>query len=469
MIEIRGQSIMSFAELEHVLWESLKNTFLEAVQTALEALDRALMEQRDTSRYLYHDLRPRQVGTRIGVIQIKRRYYWDLEEKRWVALLDEALGLEAYQRVGTALRQEAVVAAVSGRSYRGAQAELERHGELVVSHEAIRRWTLRTGEALARQAEAEIRAPAGKRRPPVLIVETDGFWLSVQGAGKREERIVVSHEGWRPRTPGSRDLALVHRRDCIGLGPAEFWDRVSACLETKYDLSETWVVINGDRAKWIRQGVEWFPRALYQFDRFHLLRDLRRALRGDEEALRAAQKAVEDNDPQRLLEVLATAEKTGKLKAEQRRLLRGLDQDIAAMPEAVKDYRVRLRELGVAVEDYHGIGAAEGAVARYSARLRRGRSWSESGLGVMLRALAASFAGTLGAAVQTVERWAGLEPEVSQVRERAKHRALEAVAAKLDGVKHGHFPALEAGRTRSGGLARFFRQVIDGVDPIAIT
>ncbi len=38
------------------------------------------------------------------------------------------------------------------------------------------------------------------------------------------------------------------------------------------------VVINGDRASWIRAGVDYFPKAIYQVDRFHVKRDLRRLL-----------------------------------------------------------------------------------------------------------------------------------------------------------------------------------------------
>lgn len=37
----------------------------------------------------------------------------------------------------------------------------------------------------------------------------------------------------------------------------------------------TIVTINRDRASWIRQGVAYFPNAMYQVDRYHLIADVR--------------------------------------------------------------------------------------------------------------------------------------------------------------------------------------------------
>ncbi|HHY37319.1 MAG TPA: hypothetical protein GX507_00040 [Clostridia bacterium] len=40
----------------------------------------------------------------------------------------------------------------------------------------------------------------------------------------------------------------------------DFWEEVSRQIYDSYDLSETIVVINGDRARWIRLGVITSPR-----------------------------------------------------------------------------------------------------------------------------------------------------------------------------------------------------------------
>jgi hypothetical protein len=67
------------------------------------------------------------------------------------------------------------------------------------------------------------------------------------------------------------------------------------------------VVINGDRARWIRQGTEYFPKAIYQADRYHVKRDLRRFLRGTEE-LELCLRAFDESDVRTVLDSLTNAQ-----------------------------------------------------------------------------------------------------------------------------------------------------------------
>jgi len=65
------------------------------------------------------------------------------------------------------------------------------------------------------------------------------------------------------------EYELLHKTYYASLELEEFWDEASRHLYCKYDIdNDTIVVINGDRAPWIREGVEYFPKAIYQSDRF---------------------------------------------------------------------------------------------------------------------------------------------------------------------------------------------------------
>lgn len=402
-------------------------------------------------------MRKREVLTRVGLISFKRRYYWDCEEERCVFLLDEFLELEKRQRVSEGVRADAVEAAVAGTSYRKAAAELERRDcQVTVSHEAIRQWTLQTGDSLQDDVERESMNPAGKRKVPVLFIEADGFWPARQHEKRRESKLFVSHEGWETRTPGSKDYRLVNRQDFVPSQKGDVWEEYLTWLESQYDLSDTWVVINGDRAPWIRSGVESFPQAMYQVDRFHLIREVRRLLKPHPEQLKAARRARKSNDAAGLLEALGSAladEHDAKRQAE----LEQLRDDLQTIPESTRDYRVRLREMGVNTDGLRGLGSAESAVERYSQRTRKcGRSWSGTGLQAMLHALRAYFKGTLRGAVQVVEERLGLLP-LQQAQQSARKAAVEAVGRGLDAARHAHLPALECGTTASGGLSKLFR------------
>jgi hypothetical protein len=462
MDEVRADEVISFQEIEATVWESLVASFRAIMGEVLTGLGQALHDARDPERYVYKEMRAREELTRVGPISFRRHYYWDREENRWVFLLDEALGLVKRQRVSEGVRADAVEAAVAGSSYRGAAAELERRGSgSTVSHEAIRQWTLRAGKAIEAEMKRQQERPAGNRRVPVVFVEADGFWPGRQ-RGKREEvRLFVAHEGWSPRTPGSQEYRLVNRREYVAGPKGDVWAEFSAWLESEYDLSETWVVINGDRAAWIRRGVEWFPKAMYQVDRFHLKRDVQRLLRGHPADLAKAQAAIAASDAQGLLQALE-----GALRDEddpkRRRDLRALRADLGTIPESTRDYRVRLAERGECVEGLRGIGSAESAVERYSRRTRKvGRGWSTTGLQAMLHVMTAYFRGTLHGVVQSVESMMGLEP-LTKAREAARQTAVETVGRGLDAARHGRLPALHGGSTGTGGLSKLFRSIVNG-------
>lgn len=57
------------------------------------------------------------------------------------------------------------------------------------------------------------------------------------------------------------------------------WEEARRTFFARHDLSEPPVVINGDRAKWIPHGTEYFPEAIYQTDRFHRAREAEMKLR----------------------------------------------------------------------------------------------------------------------------------------------------------------------------------------------
>lgn len=457
MDEIRAETSISFQEVEDWVWERAVECFREAMVDVLSACDEALHAGRDPERYEYKEMRSRDLMTKLGPISLKRRYYWDREERRHVFLLDEKLGLEKRQRVSDSVRAEAVEAAVTGGSYRGASAELERRGSQVhVSHEAVRQWTIAAGRALVRAAEQHRQVTEGTRRVRFLFIEADGFWPGRQRGKKVEVRLFVIHEGWEQRTGGSQEYSLVNRRDFVPERGRDSWEQLSEYLESEYDLSETWVIINGDRAAWIREGVTWFPKALYQIDRFHLKRELRHVLRQQPERQERAEEAIAANDARRLLAVLGEAHGAETDKG-RREALRKLLADLKTIPESVRDYRARLQERGLHVEGLRGLGAAEGAVERYSARLRKvGRSWSETGLMAMLQVMAAYFRGVLRGAVEYVERQLGLD-SLKAAREKVRQRVVETVGWGTEGARQARMPILQVGRNASGGYSKVLR------------
>ncbi|MGE5561511.1 MAG: ISLre2 family transposase [Chloroflexota bacterium] len=308
---------VSFSELERTLFEGLTKLFLEAMTELLSRLDAQVAGKRDKQRYVIVERKETCLETMLGPLRFRRRVYLDRETGERVYGLDEALGLTKRARVSPGLKEAAVREAVEAPSYRAARDSLERrHGQRVMSHETIRQLTLKTGKEIQRADEALALEPNGERKIPVLFIKADGLYVSRQKAGKREERFVIAHEGWQRRSPGSEEYELVNKTYIHCDSAGDVWEQASRMLFARYDLSDTVVVVNGDRAKWIREGVRYFPKAIYQFDRFHLLRDVKAKLRLAPQARKEVLQAIRDGRSRDVLDLMHKVRLSdGKLNA----------------------------------------------------------------------------------------------------------------------------------------------------------
>ncbi|MDR9786304.1 MAG: ISLre2 family transposase [Peptococcaceae bacterium MAG4] len=368
-------------------------------------------------------------------------------------------------KVSPGLSELAVYKGVKGASYREAQEQLESfYQRPVISHETIRQRVLDTGELIFREERCRQEHPAGERRVPILFLEADGIWASLQRESKSkvEKHIIISHEGWQKRSGGGAvEYELVNSKYYTPGEGADPWEYASRLIYSTYELKDTIVVINGDRSQWIRRGLEYFSDAalvLYQMDRFHLIKELRTGLRKQPEKLEEALTALREDDASRLLAALAEAEvreKDQKLK----RSIRALRNDILSDPEVVRDYRARLRENGYNISGLRGMGAAESNMDRFANRVKkRGQSWRRYGLQAIISALGKYYEGLLKPYAQQVAR---LKEKVNALADTAKV-SVELAEQVLNNVYHpkqGGLPARKMGRGNSYGLNRFFAQL----------
>jgi len=459
MSDIRQTIGISFRDLELGIFWKVRVAFIEVMQETLKVLDGIVYELRDQSRYVVKDVRKGTIATLLGDVEYCRRYYFDKKTAGYVYLLDEALGV-GRGRISPGLAVVAAIQAVIGPSYRAARDGLKQiYGHQVVSHETIRQLILRVGEFLEKEEASKREEPNGKRRVPVLFVEADGYWVSMQREKDREVRMMVSHEGWRPRTPGSDEYELVNKLHYLeaDMQGKDFWDNASRHLYSVYDIDEkTLVVINGDRAKWIRRGVEYFPNAIYQVDRYHLKRELRDLLR-DTRHLEKGLAAVDGGNVQELTEVLRKVR--GEVQDPVRvAKINDLLAAIREMPEAFRDYRVRLTEMGYDTRGMRGMGATESNVNKFSLRLKkRGQSWSPEGLKAMIHSMVKYFEDKLDRYAEHVSRLHNLLSEEKAAQ--TTKEVVSKVTSEIYEAKRGGMPLLNVGTSRSGGLSKALRRI----------
>lgn len=452
---------ISFNRIERYIFQEMLRHGADLLRRVLEGLDAQLAQERPRGRYALKEKRVRHLDSLLGTVEFSRRYYRDRGTGEQVFLLDEYLGLEKSRRLSPALGHTAVVQGVLGPSYRSASESLRHlYGYSVLSPETVRQLVLETGEEIFRDSSSRQLDPRGEESPEVLYLEADGYWHSLQGElrSRCEVKLLLSHEGWRPRYPGSSEHELVGRCYRQGIRSSEeFWEAASRELYSRYDLQDTVVVINGDRADWIREGVDYFPRALYQMDRYHIVKDLHRLLGASPTHLSEALSAYRRGEVVKLQWVLADA-LDHLPEGDNREKLRGLLLDIGNNPESCIDYRRRLEGLGIDTEGMRGLGAAESTVDRFSNRTRkRGQSWSLRGLMGIIRSIGKYFEGDIEQYTLRSPRIRGmnLSEEMAKRTARVKQKTLKA----LWDIKQATPIPMNMGTNRTGGMARLLRTI----------
>ena len=467
---MKGHIKISITEIEQLIWDTLLKTFQQAMVEILSTLDVYLMAKRDKNRYEYKEIKEKNYVTMVGSIDISRRYYWDRQEKEWVFLLDQVLELGPREQISACLKELVVLWGTKGPSYRDARDRLkDLYGHQVISHEKIRQILVQASGALK---DTFNKKPAGKRVVGTLFVEADGFWTGVQRRGrkkkrKRETYLVVVHEGWERRQGCGKktDYQLINPMyiTVIAGSGESIWEQVWHRLAQEYkNLKETQIIINGDLAAWIRAGTEYFKNAIYQYDRFHLKRDVRHALRGSKKHISPALKQIDENNPSGLLEIVSkAAEETECL--EKRFKVLELKARLKKHRNALIDYRKRLEMQGVEVSPaWRGMGAAESNVDLFKLRTaKRGRSWSKKGLEAVLHTLGLLYEGILHNSIRQLDLSLE-EADTEELISMSASKAAKTVGRKVLGVRQAGFPAINRG---TQGYAKLFRGILN-LDPV---
>jgi len=358
-------------EIETDLFRTLQQTFSDVFQQLLAELDQHLAEIRDKARFQLKDKRPMTMDSLFGSIEIRRNYYYDRQNGKYVYLLDQYLQFDGAKGLSPLVQEMAMELAVEGPSYRHASNTLEKLlGYSVISHEAIRQHLLQT-EIMPGPLVTPMRR--------VLFVEVDGLYVKRQKGKKRgrEEKIAAVHEGW---FVNGKRTHLVAKRHYVHKGKEPFWEGFERYLIDTYAYNPAihFLVINGDGAKWITSCRDHFKNIFFALDRFHVARDVRFIFKGHKRYRSIRIKLAKYDVDGFMVELNSAVGTLADDKKEE--ALLDLIRQLSQYPEALGDYRMWLDDLEVDTSGMRPMGSAEGTMRVFARRLKNGRSWSEQGI-----------------------------------------------------------------------------------------
>jgi len=435
-------NLPTFKEIEESIFQELQPVYRTILVSILEELDIWLRDHRDFERYENREMQECTIATMFGSITINRRRYVDRETGDRVALLDQYLKFNGSDSLSPFLTEMAVKWAIKGPSYRDARDRFcDLLGYQAMSHEKIRQ------EVLKLEPKEVEEKPEEPKEVDALFLEVDGLHVHKQNSTRstREVKIGVVHEGWEKRHPSSGEYVLENKSYWYTLENREtFWETFSRYLYDQYMITEdTHIVINGDRAPWIRAGVNYFESAIYTYDRYHLKKWIKEALnKRSKQERRKAYLAADANDPVALVTAISEAEQA-ETDEEKKENIADLRHFILGNMDAFRDYREILKEEKDAdTTDMRPMGAAESNMNLFSRRLKKmGYSWSVEGLLGILNGMIHRFEGTL------IEAILGVflndeDVEDKQVEYPSFATLLTEKTRPVIGAIQGHLPAL---------------------------
>lgn len=259
-----GQGKMiALAEMETTLKKKTDTFILDMLKAYLETLDQAIVEDKANRKQkgvvVQRRGDKREQYLLFGPLSFSRTYFYNKCNQQYAYLLDQAVGLEPYERVSGAVALELVEHA-SESSY----AQSSRH----VTGEAISRQTVM--KKLRKLKDLQLPGPSQKRQVKELHVNADEDHISLQDGTRTVVPLISIHEGILRQ--GKRGRCInPHYISSHGKPNEELWLEAVQWIDQSYDIDHLErIYLHGDGATWIKEGLNWLPAAKMVLDRYHL-------------------------------------------------------------------------------------------------------------------------------------------------------------------------------------------------------
>lgn len=273
---------ISFGEMEKTIYEYVCQLARNLTCSIIEALDKNIMDNRDSRRYRSKDKIRTTIKTLYGEVTYERRYYYDNETGRYLFLLDDALEIRK-KGLFSANLTELIVNECMNESYRKAAEDISRATAQVISSVGAWRLVQNIGRHIEAEEEQNISdmkrgIHTGARKVRILFQEADGIWLNMQQntkkAPKQELKLATVYEGWKD----SKRHELIRKKVIAGMETGKsFMTRREAFVRSIYNLDEIDIkLLNGDGAAWIDNKTDEFTYK--QLDQYHLHQEITRRI-----------------------------------------------------------------------------------------------------------------------------------------------------------------------------------------------
>ena len=245
---------------------------LNIVSSIVEQMDQSLVEAAKAQRRkdgitVKERAVERTIATELGDLHYKRTYF-ALPDKSYSYLLDQVIGIEAYERFTKELIAD-VLQASTVKSYQAA---------IDSTKQEMTRQTVHN--RLVALDDLAMPVKRTEETPEVLDIFADEDHVHLNPKGKAIVPLVTITEGMDESNPKRHATIHPFHIAAYGMPMAAFQENVLAVLTEKYDLEKIKQInVHGDGGPWIYGLQRLIPHSRFVLDGYHLQKELRSFLK----------------------------------------------------------------------------------------------------------------------------------------------------------------------------------------------
>jgi len=403
-------SDVTFNTLENMVFDIIQRIGRKVLEKALFDIDNKLRDERPRGTLANTGKRQKYFLTRLGDIRYKRTRYIDKATGKARYLLEEKLRLKPNQRISL-VRAKIEMFIASLTTYRSTKENTELLTGYKRSHEAIRQSVIKeAGRIIAHEKYSigKTKRMANEdgntqKSCDIAHLEADSAFIRLQRRRKRRGKLyklkVTRHRRRRRRsieiklgigytdkvkrykTGRGKSLKLKDKFTYASIDSGKtFMEHLSLIAENRLGLSKAKAIIfGGDGGSYIQSGIrDYFTNAVYVLCKFHLKRNIKRALPLKPKTQVMINVLIAKNKIDKALSLITGLINRAKDR-KKKKLLKDLHTYISQNKEGINPIR-RIEDKTLR-DRVKGTGAMESNVDKFVAHRfkKRGMSWSVQG------------------------------------------------------------------------------------------
>jgi len=276
--KICSGGISDIDALSSDLLEDCKQTTISIIEAVCNEINFRIREDKNTRKDLGLAIkekdRPRKILTELGLLHLQRDYYYNRREGKYVSLLDQAVGLQKYERIGDNVSAKMVIEATEV-SYAKSSA--------IVTGGLVSRQTVKNHIM-------KIQVPENKpkeigKEVKELHVYADEDHVHMQKPNKERGKknqivpLVTVTEGVEEENARRNKTINPMRFVDEHFNVKELWKSAEGYIDKAYDVgSIEKIYLHGDGGLWIKNGLDSFAQTEYVMDGYHVEKYLKRLM-----------------------------------------------------------------------------------------------------------------------------------------------------------------------------------------------